>query len=669
MNRLANSVSPYLLSHASNPVDWYPYCEEAFDKAQTLDLPVMISIGYSACHWCHVMERESFESEKIAKFLNENFISVKVDREEHPQIDAFYMDALVLTNGHGGWPTTAFCLPTKEPFFLGTYFPDKRRGSFPSFIEVLKSVNAAYNSKRNEINGVAKEIVEAVQRRSTTLNAENTVSFDTKNYNYSNELFVSIDKLFDPKNGGFGRSPKFPQSGVVSLCLSASSIHTDGPDEYADRFLKMAEKTLNEMIKGGIYDQLAGGFARYSVDESWTVPHFEKMLYDQALIVKSLAEAYQLTHDDIFYKTVHETINWVNTSLKNADGSINSSMDADSDGREGAFYAWTNESIQDNLTEKEFAIAKEVWDISPLGNFEGSIVLRIRKDVKTESLPNLEAIKNKLLRSRSTRETPKVDEKVVLEWNAMWADTLCYAGFFLDCSQWISEAEQIVSNILRTMRTSDGTFIRARKKDQKSSSFATSVDIGWLILACLDLAQYSGKIEWLNEADSIFEYLIKNYFDSNKLYLTSQIDSSTLIRMQDIFDTTTPSANSICALAITKLGLIQGDSKKLDLAGELVRPLIDDALTSPTSFSTLLKAFELLYIDATELIMTTVNPAKLEEVKRHFLPRSVILLGDEFLELESAKSKNEDGVYICHQGRCESPILDLNNLRSALSKL
>src|SRR3954451_19453793 len=409
-NRLAHETSPYLLQHAGNPVDWYPWGEEAFSRAREEDRAVLVSIGYSACHWCHVMERESFEDERIAQIMNERFVCIKVDREEHPDVDAIYMDAVQAMTVQGGWPLNAFLTPAGVPFWAGTYFPPEPRQGMPSWPQVLTAIGAAWDEQREEIRSQAGGIVERLRGAAALQPPEAEIDPG------SLDVAVSeLRKLYDAEHGGFGRAPKFPSASAIELLLGRGER-------------EMSLHTLRRMASGGMYDQVGGGFARYSVDRFWLVPHFEKMLYNQAMLGRAYLHAFQLTGEPRFLQVLAETVDYVLRDLRDDKGGFYSAEDADSEGVEGKFYVWRRHEVEDILGPDEAPAALAYWDVTEAGNFEGTTILHrpVRGDL-LRPLP-IERARERLFEVRGERVRPGLDDKVLTEWNALFLSTLADAG-------------------------------------------------------------------------------------------------------------------------------------------------------------------------------------------------------------------------------------------------
>ncbi|MGA2520191.1 MAG: thioredoxin domain-containing protein, partial [Acidimicrobiales bacterium] len=462
MNRLAEETSPYLRQHAANPVDWYPWGDEAFARARAEDRPVLLSIGYSACHWCHVMAHESFEDAHIAEVLNAGFVSVKVDREERPDVDAVYMEAVLALSGHGGWPMTVFLTPDGRPFFAGTYFPPHDGRGLPSFRRVLGAVSDAWHERRDEVERQADALVEAVQRRvqlSTDRAVDPGAGALVRSPTAAQLLDRAVSELaarFDAARGGFGAAPKFPQPQLIELCLRHHRLRGD-PESLA-----MATATLDAMAAGGIYDHLGGGFARYATDAAWTVPHFEKMLYDQAGLVRAYVHAWQVTGAAHDAQVVEETIGYVLSTLASPHGGLYSAEDADSEGEEGRFYLWTPAELTEVLGPAGALVAAEWYGVTPAGNFEGRSILRRPLGAPLERPPEVQEARRLLFDARAGRVRPGLDDKVLTEWNAMFGAALAEAAAATGRADWAAAAEAVAEFLLAELRRpADGRWLRS----------------------------------------------------------------------------------------------------------------------------------------------------------------------------------------------------------------
>ncbi|HJW16506.1 MAG TPA: thioredoxin domain-containing protein, partial [Flavisolibacter sp.] len=568
-NRLIHESSPYLLQHAHNPVDWYPYSEEAFQKAKEENKPVLVSIGYAACHWCHVMERESFENEQVAAIMNENFINIKVDREERPDVDHIYMDAVQAISGSGGWPLNVFLTPEKKPFYGGTYFPPQRAFNRASWTEVLLSVAEAFKEKKEELETQANNLTEHL-KSSNLFGTEKNKSRGDFTKNSIEDVLQNILRTADTEWGGFGKAPKFPQTFTISFLLQYHQLiekkkdKGEGTNEYPA--LQQALLSLDKMAMGGIYDQVGGGFARYSTDTEWLVPHFEKMLYDNALLVTTYADAYKLTGNPFYKQIIEETLGFVERELMHGLGGFYSALDADSEGEEGKFYTWTYEEVKEVLKE-DSALFCVFYDIKPGGNWEGKSIPWIKvpiaeyasqQGIDSNDLQGVIArSKSKLLRERAKRPRPLLDDKVLLGWNALMniAYTRAYAATGI--LHYCSVAEKNMEFLLRAFRADTGGFYHTWK-DNTARIPAFLDDYANLVAALLELGQVTSNFHWFDIARDITEWVTRYFSDENSkfFYFTSQLQQDVLVRKNEVYDGATPSGNSVMAQNLYKLSII-----------------------------------------------------------------------------------------------------------------
>ncbi|HYH55380.1 MAG TPA: thioredoxin domain-containing protein, partial [Anseongella sp.] len=585
-NRLANESSPYLLQHAYNPVDWYPYGEEAFEKAKREDKPVLVSIGYAACHWCHVMERESFEDPQVAAIMNEHFVNIKVDREERPDVDHIYMDALQAIAGSGGWPLNVFLTPDKRPFYGGTYFPPRRAFNRASWTEVLVSLSEAYKNSRGEVEQQAETLTSHLQQS----NAFGTgVSVpDIFRTSKLDDAVVNILKNADREWGGFGRAPKFPQTFTISFLMQMS--HLKGNEEA----LGQALLSLDKMIYGGIYDQLGGGFARYSTDAEWLAPHFEKMLYDNALLVSTLSEAYQLTGKEVYRRTIAETIAFVERELMHPEGGFYSALDADSEGEEGKFYVWDHAEVMEILGADGELFCR-YYDIKPGGNWEGHSILRILKEESSfaaeaglsaeELRSRLEAGKVRLMEVRSGRVRPGLDDKVLLGWNALMNTALSKAYAATGEEGYRERAERNMEFLLKAFPAGDGT-VHHTWKNGSARHPGFLDDYAYLIAALMELAQVTAKFEYLDRAETLASVVLDNFADESSPYFfyTHKDQGDVLLRKKEIYDGATPSGNAVMAANLYRLSIFFDKPEWRERAAAMVGSAGEVIVKYPTSF-------------------------------------------------------------------------------------
>ncbi len=556
-NRLAKEKSPYLLQHAHNPVDWYPWGAEALEKARTEDKPIFLSVGYSACHWCHVMERESFENESVAALLNEHFIAVKVDREERPDIDDIYMTAVQMMTGHGGWPMSVFMTPDGRPFFGGTYFPPENRGGRIGFSSLLTQLSEAYRNRRSEIEEVGDNIAQQIRplARPKPPTAEEALDANAL-------LRLAVDELaerFDARRGGLGAAPKFPPHHALRLLCHAVE---EGETE-AKRLLTI---TLEKMALGGIYDHIGGGFHRYSTDADWLLPHFEKMLYDNAMLARIYADAYRITHRPAFARIARETCEWALRDLQDAGGGFYSALDADSEGEEGKFYVWTPEEIDAVLGEQGAPRFASRYHIIPGGNFHdeatgkasGTNIPYLGIGASGAELPDdlpLDAIQSreKLLLARSERVWPGLDDKILTSWNGLMIGALAFCGKTLEEPRFIDAARNAATFLLQEMRTPDGLYHRYAKGEAGIEGFLE--DYAYLADGLIDLADATDEAHWRSAARELMEILLTDFWDPEDggFFFTSNHQEKLIARGKEMFDGAMPSPNGVAVRSLVRL--------------------------------------------------------------------------------------------------------------------
>lgn len=659
---MAAETSPYLRQHAENPVDWYPWGPEAFAKAATEDRPVFLSIGYSACHWCHVMAHESFEDPEIAAVLAQGFIAIKVDREERPDVDAVYMEAVQALTGSGGWPMSVFLTPDGRPFFGGTYFPTEDRQGMPSFRTVLDAVGDIWTNRRSDVETQADELAAAIASRSTIAADPDAPSLfdrgDTHEPHLIDTACTDLLKRFDPTWGGFGGAPKFPQPTLVDVAL-----RMPGPGQAAALF------TLDAMAAGGIHDQLGGGFARYSTDGEWLVPHFEKMLYDQAGLLRAYTHAWLLTSQDSYRHVMDGIVTYVARDLALSEGGIQSAEDADSEGVEGRFYVWSPSQISDVLGATAATAFCAFYDVTPEGNFEGASILR--RPVGADLVdPEIEEGRQRLLEARSTRIRPGVDDKVLCEWNAMYASALAEAAAATGEATWTEAAVAIGEFLWTHLRTEDGRVLRSWQRDGGARHLAFASDYAWLVDCYTRLGELTGEQRWTERAVTTADALLELFQDPDDGgFFTTGTDGETLIvRAKDLLDGATPSANGIAALALVRLGARTG-SERFTAAARRVVDLLGSLLERhPTAFAQSVLAADLLLSGISEIVVPGQPGSLLAEVRRHWLPTAVVAWGEAdgsplFVD------RHEGSAYVCQGFTCKLPATDPQVLADQLRAL
>ena len=672
-NHLIHETSPYLLQHAENPVDWYPWGEEAFDKARREDKPVLLSIGYSACHWCHVMAHESFENEEIARLMNENFVNIKVDREERPDLDQIYMNAVQIMTHHGGWPMTVFLTPDAVPFYGGTYFPPEDRYNMPGFPRVLIGVAEAYRDRQDDIRETGTSLVSELKRISVAGGGDYAIEPELLDAAY-----VGIVRSYDSINGGFGGAPKFPPAMTLEFLLRT---HARTGNQEA---LEMVSHTCRKMANGGMYDQLGGGFHRYSTDARWLVPHFEKMLYDNALLSRVYLHYFQVNGEPFARETVEGILDYVLREMTHADGGFYSTQDADSEGHEGKFFVWTMDEIRATLGEEDARIFAAYYNITEAGNFEGKNIPHVTRSVEevatelgiseSELRASLDESKRKLFDLREQRIKPDRDEKVLTAWNGLMMASFAEAGVVLSRSDYTDAARKnalfVISNLYR-----DGALIRTWK-DGLAKFNAYLEDYAFLIEGLVTLFETTGEFRWLTKALGLAEIMIAEFWDEDAggFFFTGKSHESLIVRSKDYFDNATPSGNSVAALALLKLSLLSGKEQYRNLATAILREVGDSIRRYPSGFGYALSAADFLLSTPKEVAIIGSTPFDfqplLAETWRGYLPNKVVAasFGVDVIPLLENRTMINDlpTAYVCEHQTCKQPVTDVAALREQL---
>ena len=672
-NRLIHETSPYLLQHAYNPVEWFPWGEEAFQKAIDEDKPVLVSIGYSACHWCHVMERESFENPDVAAIMNANFVNIKVDREERPDVDHIYMDAVQAISGSGGWPLNVFLTPDKKPFYGGTYYPPQRAFNRASWPEVLMAISQSYREKKEEINEQAKNLTEHLEAS----NAFGLTSSGTgiPGNDRMEEAFQNIMKNADRTWGGFGQAPKFPQSFTITFLLRYAFIN--GEKEA----LEQAILSLDKMCQGGIYDQVGGGFARYATDTEWLVPHFEKMLYDNALLVTALAEAYQVTGDEYYREVIKETLEFVERELMPPSGGFYSALDADSEGVEGKFYVWQAAEVKEVLGP-DAGIFADFFDISESGNWEGHNIPRIRKPLKEFAAERglevgtlqqkLEEGKKKLLERRSGRVRPQLDDKVILGWNALMNIAYSKAYAATGDRHYEEVARKNMDFLLQTFTGKDGMFHHTWKnKEAKYPAFLD--DYSYLIAALVELVQVTAHYPYLDKAAEITELVIEHFSDSASpfFFFTHKGQDDILVRKKEVYDGATPSGNAVMAYNLYRLSILLDRPEWRQKAEAMLASIGEVAVKYPTSFGIWLALLFEINKGTSEIAIIGGEWKKyLEKINGVYISHKLALATETSLPgyplLAGKAESREILIYLCKNYACRQPVNTIQEFVSLL---
>jgi uncharacterized protein YyaL (SSP411 family) len=649
-NRLGGESSPYLLQHKDNPVDWHPWGEEAISRARAEDRPLLVSIGYSACHWCHVMAHESFEDPDIAAIMNERFVCVKVDREERPDVDAICMEACQALTGHGGWPLNAFLTPEGVPFYAGTYFPPESRHGLPSWRMVLDAVADAWANRREEILGQGARMVEAL---GATGQLEPSVT-PIRDDDLRNAL-VSLWSTYDRANGGFGRAPKFPPSSVIELLLAR------GEGE-------MALGTLEAMARGGIYDQVGGGFARYSVDATWTVPHFEKMLYDNALLARAYLHGWQVSGRERLRRVCCETLDWALREMRGPEGGFCSALDADSEGVEGKFYVWSESELHEALGPE---LAPAALDYFGPVRFEHGLILEGRGP---EPAPEtLEEIRRRLLEARSHRVRPGLDDKRLTAWNALMIAALAETGAVLGRPDYVQAAVDCAHFVLSELRDPAGRLLRTWKEGRGRLA-AYLEDHAFLLEALISLYEATGDPRWYGEACALADVMIERFSDPERGgFYTTAVDHEPLAaRRKDLEDSPIPSGNSAAAFGLLRLALLSGDGKYERHALGVLRLLFPLAARHPQAFGHLLRAADFYLAPVKEVAIVGPQPEAdelLRVVRDAYRPHLVLATGraDGVPLLEGREPVDgHAAAYVCEHFVCQTPVTAPGDLAAAL---
>jgi uncharacterized protein YyaL (SSP411 family) len=664
-NRLAGETSPYLRQHAENPVDWLPWGEEAFALARDRDRPIFLSVGYSSCHWCHVMAHESFEDGETAALINQLFVNVKVDREERPDVDAIYMQSVQALTGRGGWPMSVWCTPDGRPFYAGTYFPNDDRHGMPSFRRVCEAVADAWRERRAEILEQGEQLTAAIGEEVFREQARQPVTGDLLT-----SAYASIAAQFEPQFGGFGRAPKFPQAMTLTFLCRAYVRNR------ADETRTMITTTLDRMAAGGIHDQLGGGFARYSTDDFWLVPHFEKMLYDNALLTRAYTQGYLVTGDARYQAVVEDTVGYVLRDLRHDEGGFSSAEDADSEGVEGKFYCWSLDEIREvcgdatDAVVRFFGVTEQGNFVDPHTEFQGNILHRV--DPLEPVPPEVARAMESLLARRATRVRPGLDDKVLLAWNAFMLRALAEAGATFARPDWMDAARTNARFLLRELRRADGRLLRS----WKAPYLAYAEDYAALLEALLTLAELD-DVGWLADARVIADDLIRLFHDpdGHGFFTTGNDADALIVRPKDAFDDATPSANSLAANALLRLSALTGDTRYERYAVDVVEMLAGPMARHASAFAYLLEAAERLATPPLEIAIVGApddpdTHALVRVVTSRLIPAAVTLTGEasDASPLLAGRDRRDGAAtaYVCEHYACRTPVTDADALRQQL---
>lgn len=668
-NRLSGETSPYLLQHADNPVNWYPWGDEALSRAKAEDKPIMLSIGYSACHWCHVMAHESFENIDIAGLMNENFINIKVDREERPDLDIVYMKTVQAITGSGGWPLTVFLTSDGKPFFGGTYFPPEDRHGLPGFPRVLRAVIDVYQNRRSEIETAVQQILTSLTSKTESNAAREPLVIDILE-----QAYQVLRQDFDKENGGFGTAPKFPQPLVLEFLLR---YYHRTQDTTA---LEMVDSTLEKMAKGGIYDQIGGGFHRYATDKYWLVPHFEKMLYDNALLSRIYLHTYLITGKQLFRFVAEDTLDYVLREMTGPNGAFYSTQDADSEGIEGKYYLWTPQEIIEVVGKENSRIVTDYFGVTADGNFEGQNILHFVREPEPGTLSIIDQAKMSLLKRREQRVKPGRDEKIIASWNGLMLASLAEAACVLDRRDYLTAAIANGSLLLNSMLANG--FLQHTCKDGKAKLDGYLDDYAMVIDGLLTLHQATFRGEWLREAIRLAKVMTEQFWDETTgvFYDTGKRHENLFVRPQSTFDSAVPSGASMATLVLLKLERLTDNHEFEQIAARAFRSVQELVSQHPLGFSNWLCALD-FYLSQTKqiaIIGDIDNPAALDLLRTlctTWLPNKVIAAYDpsdrtSVPELKLFENReminNQPTVYLCEHYTCQAPVTDPASLRAQL---
>lgn len=679
-NRLTHELSPYLLQHASNPVDWHAWGNEAFDKARREDKPIFLSIGYSTCHWCHVMANESFEDEDVASLLSKWFVSIKVDREERPDIDNIYMTVCQAMIGQGGWPLTIIMTPDRKPFFAATYIPKFGRYGRPGLMELLPRIAEIWRDRRSEVLDSAEAVTQAISNSMARPQVETALSFDV-----IQKAFDQLAARFDRRNGGFGGAPKFPSPHNLVFLL-----------RYAYRTknraaVEMVRNTLVQMRAGGIYDHLGFGFHRYSTDAEWKVPHFEKMLYDQALLLMAYTEAWQVTGQDVFRRTVSEIIEYLSRDLRSPEGGFYSAEDADSEGEEGKFYLWTRDEIIQILGEEQGSQVAEYFQVRPGGNFDdeatrqhsGRNILYTKPgfDASPDAYdPKLDEARVKLLEARKRRIRPSLDDKILTDWNGLTIAALAIASRVFQVSAYYDAADSAASFLLSRLADVNGRLLH-RYRNGQAGIQASLDDYSFLVWGCLELYETRYQSSWLETARNLTLEQIERFWDEKDggFFFTPSDGEQLIVKQKELYDGAVPSGNSVAYFNLLRLGRLTGDPEFEARAARLAAYASSQVSLAPLAYTAFLTALDFALGPTREIVISGSGEEAqkmLKLVQATYLPDSVVVgyePGDATLETVAPFVKSQPPVdgraaaYVCRNHACERPVTDVLELSALLS--
>ena len=664
-NRLGREISPYLRQHRDNPVDWYPWGDEAFALARSTGKPILLSVGYSACHWCHVMAHECFEDLETASIMNELFVNIKVDREERPDVDAIYMDAVQAMTGRGGWPMTVFLTPDAKPFYGGTYFPK------PTFIQLMNAITDAWLNRRDDIQNNIAALMESLNRTSRITNQSKNAEPALIGSQHLNAAVEQMRQSFDVDWGGFGSAPKFPSTMNLDLLLR---VYLDNPNPD---LLEILTTSLDAMASGGMYDHLGGGFARYSVDAQWLVPHFEKMLYDQALLARIYLHAGVALNEPRWLQIASETIDYVLRDLCHPDGGFFCAQDADSLNEhghsvEGHFYVWSKQQFLDALPHNLHDLALDWYEVTEAGNFEGTNILsRLHHRGDIVRNPQVERARALLLESRNTRLWPGLDDKVLTEWNGMMLATLAEGAALLQRPDWLAAAVKNGEFLINQLCIDSGSTTIRRSWHQdgtpRAQHAALGADLAQLVDGFTRLAEATGHAIWITHAKTVADKLLSDYWDAENggVFTTAHDGEQLIVRQKDVMDNATPSANSTAAFALYRLAGLTGEERFTLHADQILQLLSHIATSAPTAFGNLLIAAHLRHCGVVEIAITGNRPDLVTQLHSQWLPTVVSAWGERY-DSPIWQDRKDGLVYVCRQYTCMAPADDAKTFDQAL---
>jgi len=671
-NRLASETSPYLLQHAQNPVDWYPWGSEAFEAARAQDKPVFLSVGYSACHWCHVMEHESFEDEATAALMNRHFISIKVDREERPDVDAIYMKAVQAMTEQGGWPMSVFLTPEGEPFYGGTYFPDKARHGLPSFTRLLERIAQAWQTRRGDLVDSGSRLSEALAQSAGSSRASALTAADAS---VLDSALNGVRRSFDSVNGGWGGAPKFPQPAIIEFVLRRHLATGDAS------LLDMVTVTLDAMARGGIYDQLGGGFHRYAVDRIWLVPHFEKMLYDNAQLARVYLHAWQVTGKPLYRRIVEETLDYVAREMREPGGGFYSAQDADSEGEEGRFFVWTPDEIAEVTDDSALVMA--AYGVTEGGNFEGASILHVVRSSEDLAIEfglevddvdaRLGSAREQLLVARGTRVRPGTDDKVLASWNGLMLTAFAEAARVLDREDYLEIVQTNAEFVLSQMRGSDGRLLRTWKGgDAKLNGYLE--DYALYAEGLLELYQATFNPAWFDATIECADRILAHFADpSSGFFDTSDDHEHLLFRPKETQDGAMPSGGSVAAMVLAKLGAYTGNATYSDAAESSLASMRSQMSRAPLGFASWLSALDFVLSEPSELAIVGADAQPMLRVVRSaYRPNLVVAAttgeGDTTVPLLADRDTVNGAAtaYLCRHFACELPVTSADDLADLL---